>query len=333
MDRTEWLAARKNSLGGSDAAPAVGLSPYVTQYALWAEKTSEEIFEFETEDMRRGTLLEPVVCQMYCDATGTAVVKPEKLFKSRKYPFAHANLDGMCVGGSRGDMRKIQEFKTSRNRRGWGEPGSDDIPMVYLCQVTHCMAVVGAEVCDVGVLFGTDFEFAIYTVEFNRDFAGLLMAKEEEFWNGYVVPRVPPPVQSNADAIKRWPKSNGKYAEGNSLHLHVAATLLGIKQAQAELAEMQSQYQFVLKELIGENDGLTVEQSLLATWKNDPPGDTFDLESFKKKHPKVYGKFLKPRKPVRRFLLKEKAPCLQTMDIPKIQISSPQSQLTSQPAS
>ena len=39
--REEWLALRRGYIGGSDAAAVVGLSPYVTPYQVWAEKTGK----------------------------------------------------------------------------------------------------------------------------------------------------------------------------------------------------------------------------------------------------------------------------------------------------
>ena len=39
MSRSAWLAQRRKSIGGSDAAGIVGLSPYATPYTVWADKT------------------------------------------------------------------------------------------------------------------------------------------------------------------------------------------------------------------------------------------------------------------------------------------------------
>ena len=37
-DRAEWLEARKDGLGASDAAALLGLSPWKTNVQLWEEK-------------------------------------------------------------------------------------------------------------------------------------------------------------------------------------------------------------------------------------------------------------------------------------------------------
>ena len=40
-DKAEWLSLRGNYIGGSDAGAVVGLNPYKSAYALWAEKTGQ----------------------------------------------------------------------------------------------------------------------------------------------------------------------------------------------------------------------------------------------------------------------------------------------------
>ena len=42
MDRQEWLNVRKQGIGSSDAAAAVGLNPYQSQLELWMVKTGRE---------------------------------------------------------------------------------------------------------------------------------------------------------------------------------------------------------------------------------------------------------------------------------------------------
>ena len=42
LPREEWLAVRKQGIGSSDAAAAVGLNPYKSQLELWLEKTGRD---------------------------------------------------------------------------------------------------------------------------------------------------------------------------------------------------------------------------------------------------------------------------------------------------
>ncbi len=47
LPREEWLATRKQGIGGSDAAAAVGLNPYKSQLELWLEKTGRDAYSGE----------------------------------------------------------------------------------------------------------------------------------------------------------------------------------------------------------------------------------------------------------------------------------------------
>lgn len=38
ISHEEWLSFRKTGIGGSDAPTVVGVNPYNSRYALWADK-------------------------------------------------------------------------------------------------------------------------------------------------------------------------------------------------------------------------------------------------------------------------------------------------------
>jgi predicted phage-related endonuclease len=52
-ERERWLAERRKGIGSSDAAAILGVHPYKSAYAVWAEKTglivedSEQIMFFQ----------------------------------------------------------------------------------------------------------------------------------------------------------------------------------------------------------------------------------------------------------------------------------------------
>ena len=40
-NRAEWLAGRTNGIGASEAAATIGISPFMSTYELWEEKTGK----------------------------------------------------------------------------------------------------------------------------------------------------------------------------------------------------------------------------------------------------------------------------------------------------
>ena len=307
--RNLWLAERRNGIGGSDAAACAGLSRWMTPLEVYYNKTSDTDRE-ETPDMRRGTLLEPVVRQMYADATGRAVTTPNKLIVSNEYPFMLANLDGIAAD----HRERVLECKTARNRSEWGEPGSAEIPVEYLCQVQHYLRVTEFDVADVAVLFGNDFEFAIYEVPADREFQDLLIAAEAELW-GRVQRRIPPEPINTEDVRRRWPLAKFQAASiATADDNDVAEVLATIKAHSKAFEELQDRCEAHLKAAIGDNDALTVGNRTIATWKNHAGSTRFDLTRFKAEQPDLYDQYLTTGKASRTFLLKTKKakPCLTT---------------------
>ena len=63
----EWLAIRRRYIGGSDAGAVMGMNPYSSPFAVWAEKTGAvEPFEGNLKT-KIGTAFEEFVAQLFDD--------------------------------------------------------------------------------------------------------------------------------------------------------------------------------------------------------------------------------------------------------------------------
>lgn len=79
-----------------------------------------------------GRRREPQLIQEYADRTGNTVVQPGSLIHP-DYSYVRVNLDGLVLND------RIIECKTSRYGYGWGEDGTDDVPVSYYFQCPHGM--------------------------------------------------------------------------------------------------------------------------------------------------------------------------------------------------
>jgi len=144
-DRAQWLEERRKGIGGSDVAAIMGISPWKTAFQVYQEKR-KEVNDWEgNEATDWGTRLEPAIRQWYSDQTGRPVRLPDKIMYSSEYPFMLATLDGFT------DDRRVIQIKTSRYSKGWGEPGTNQIPHDDMVQVQPEMVVTGFEDADVTV--------------------------------------------------------------------------------------------------------------------------------------------------------------------------------------
>lgn len=147
-DRAAWMAARKNSIGGSDAACIIGLNPWKSNRRLWEEKkgiTPAEDISGKAI-VKYGTLAEAPLRELFIlDFPEYRVEYAENnMWLNSEYPFAHYSADGILY--DQDGRLGILEIKTVHmmgaiQREKW----RDRIPDNYYCQLLWGMAVTGAE--------------------------------------------------------------------------------------------------------------------------------------------------------------------------------------------
>lgn len=192
--------ARRKGIGGSDIGAILGLSRWATPLDIWRSKVLQSDIgsdEDQTDWQEWGHRLEVVMRQKVADVTGLPVRDAEALVGSE--PWMLGNIDGR-VGDS------ILELKTSRTSGAWGEPGTDEIPDVYIAQVNWYMMIANVTTCVVAVLIaGSDFR--IYHVKASPALQAFMVDQARKFWEGHVIPEIPPPSSTLGDVNFRWPNS------------------------------------------------------------------------------------------------------------------------------
>ena len=170
----EWLALRHKYIGGSDAAAVVGLNPWCSPYALWAEKTGR-LPGFEGNLATEvGTFLEEFVAQKFAEVTGKKVRRCNQSWFNDQYPWAIANIDREIVGEDAGlEIKTTSELNLKKFKVG-------EFPANYYCQCMHYMAVTGKKRWYLAVLVGNR-EFLWFTIERDEEEIAALMAEEKAF--------------------------------------------------------------------------------------------------------------------------------------------------------
>jgi len=303
MDKTRhWLGARKTGIGGSDAAALLGVSKWKTPLDVYLSKITDDVQE-ETPAMHWGHCLEPIVRDEYITQTGASVlVEPTTIYRHPEYPWMIGSLDGMATLPNQ--ERRILEVKTSRSDDGWGNPGTDEIPVAYIAQVQHYMAITGAPCADVAVLIGGS-DFRLYHVPADADIQHLLIETEQHFWHEHVVPHNPPPPTTAKDLTVLFPRSFDVEKEAtDEIHL-VVKRLVALKAQRDALDKDIEEAEYAVKTYMGDAAGLTYQGKTLATWKSSKDRQKFDAKAFALADPITYQRFCHSVSGVRRFLIKE----------------------------
>lgn len=199
----EQLALRKTGISGSDIASVCGLSEYRSALDVWRDKTSDAEPEETTTAMKRGIYLEDGIRRWYADEVGATKVEVPETITLAGQPRIMATPDGiaffgpplkdvLCTGVlSSSDVRGLEIKAPGRYaERGWGEPGTDQVPQAYLCQGVFEMAVLDVERLDFAALLGG--ELRIYPVLRNRKVESYLIERALAFWRDHVETRKPP---------------------------------------------------------------------------------------------------------------------------------------------
>jgi putative phage-type endonuclease len=299
MERLQWLEERRRGIGGSDVAAILGLSPWKSPYRVYQEKRKEVEDWNGNEATDWGKRMEPAIRQWYSDKTGLEVRLPDGIIFNEKYPFMLASIDGFTEG-----PRGV-EIKTARSGKGWGEPGTNEIPDYYTLQVQHYMAVTGLPVFDVPVSIAGGPP-CLYEVPADKELIEILIEAEAKFWQRVVDGNPPEPV-NYADAVQRFGKSTSTGSVmANDLIVSLIERLRTTREKMDELKATEETIKSGIISYLGDNGDCLITPSgeTLCTYKLAKGRKTFDAKTFEKDHPDLYSQYLKNGEPSRRFLLK-----------------------------
>jgi len=198
--------------GASEAAAACNCSPYSTAIQLYMEKRGE-LASFADDPkvakrLRQGHLFEKVILDIYEEETGTTLTRGLPTFYHPSLSFMAATPD--AIEGTVDDCGAGVEAKSSSERMidrdggdedKFGEDGTDQVPMQYLLQAQHQMAVLGLTVVKLPVLF-TNRSVRIYTVQRDEQVIGPMVEAQRELAERIVNGEPPEPNWSHQSTRK-----------------------------------------------------------------------------------------------------------------------------------
>lgn len=191
-NQSQWLRARMQGIGASEAAEALGLLP--SPLAVYNRKLGLEPPGPPTIPQRVGLALESLLKTLYEEETGRPINDTQLLVRSDDHPFMLATLDGVDCEGD------IVEFKTItiRRHRELGDTELEQVPDEWTCQVHQQMIVAGRDRATIAVLAGNE-SFHLYPVRRNPELCRMLIEAEAELWDR-IQRRDPPPAMAEDSA-------------------------------------------------------------------------------------------------------------------------------------
>ena len=309
LSRDEWLTVRRQGIGSSDAAAAVGLNPYKSQLQLWMEKTGRDgaLPVVDPNDdqspMYWGTLLEPIVAAHYTRRSGHRVRRVNAVLQHPEHSWMLANIDREVVGAS--DVQ-ILECKTAgiHGARLW----RDGVPEYVQLQVMHQLAVTGKQAADVAVLLGGQ-ELQVFRIERDDTLIAQLVVLEQQFW-GYVERDQQPPADGSASAELAlrclYPRDSGTTLDFSSdLEMSgVFSDLLAVREVITTQTALESQLKQRIQQRMGEATRAVFEIGEVS-WKRSKDGTSLDTTQLLKEHPEMAQIYAVTKPGSRRFLVQQ----------------------------
>lgn len=191
-----WLKARKNGIGGSDAACIVGYNPYKSNVDLWLEKTNRKDAQdiSNKECVQFGKKAEEPIRELFeLEHPNYIIIHNEfAIYSNKEFPYLLASLDGELIDTD--CTHGILEIKTANICNSvMFQKWNNRVPDNYYIQILHYFLVTGfkfailkARICmsDSNIMI-KHYYFNANDFEIKRDIEWLKTA-EIKFWNDNV---------------------------------------------------------------------------------------------------------------------------------------------------
>ena len=262
--REDWLAARRNGIGGSDAAAIMGASQWASPLSVYVDKIGLAPEKETSEAMRQGTDFESYVADRFTEETGIRLRRMNRMLQHPKYPWMLADIDRDVVGEEAGFEAKTTSVYNKCDFEG------GEVPLTYQWQCQHYMAVTGMPVWYLAVLV-LGKAFHIFRIDRDEALISSLVAAEKDFWQQHVEKRIPPfPIgaDSDDDAIAAIYPDGRDGASMDLFELENELDMLDLLKADKRLLEQRiSENEEKIKLALGEcESGASVRWKVF--WKN-----------------------------------------------------------------
>jgi putative phage-type endonuclease len=287
-DTDDWLEERRNSIGASEIAAVMGLSPWATPLDVYRSKLGVDR-DFDPLLSFVGHESEPIMHKWVEQFSGTDVtLEPGFMARSAEFPYIHATFDRV----SRAPFLTWQ-FKTAHHYTGhhWDE----GIPTDIRVQVQGEMLVAGTPRAAVVVWIG------------GREFRLFWEPRDERFIQEQMLPALdeawarvrahnPPEPTTLAEVYDVWP-SEDKSLEASDTALEAVerrAVLLSDIKAQEEEADA---LKLVIAQYMQDADTLTHQGRRILTWKTQKGRQSLDRQQLELDHPDLVAAYTRQGAP------------------------------------
>ena len=281
MDTKQWHEWRRKGIGGSDIGVLLGYSQYCTPLELYRLKVGE-IQPSETSDYAQaGKDMELPGLEWFEKRYSVKLKKnvPVSGLDRSTDEWLRGTFDGMFK-----DMSGVVDCKFSKSD-GWGEPGTDNVPMGIYLQMQWYLMLINAECAFVIKRDMLTFSYCDpYVILHNRKIQDTIQKIAYHFWHNHVLKKIPP-----KNAIYGTTEINKKIISLRKINEQLKPLKKNKEELETEIKEFMRQHEF----LISPDDKKKTKNGHYEK-------ENFDKKQFKLDYPDLYSQYVTETKQ-RRF--------------------------------
>jgi len=280
------MKAVNATIGGSQAAAAIGVSRWKSQMELWLEKTGRKPKGEIPENLSKfGNIMEEVIAKEFSQETGLRVRKVSKMYQHPRYEFMIGFIDREVVGEN--------AFLECKNTSEWAsnEWKDDNVPLEYWIQCQHYMVIGDFDYCYIATVIGGN-RFFYKRIERDNEFIAKLIELEKKFYE-MVINDTPPDARDFKDAqlfVEHYYQPTDTVVEIEGLE-PLVKDIIEMKAQVKELQEEIKKKEVQIKEMM-EEASVAIIGDYEVVWKPQV-SKRLDTRRLKKENPEIYQKYVK----------------------------------------
>lgn len=292
----DWLLARWKDeqgrcvFGASDIPALMGVSPYKSRAALFADKTNEPVEQPSNAVFDRGNDLEPALIARASKQLGKNIITPEVIYRDGRLSIS---LDG--VDNEQSPSVVVEAKTTTR----YSIYESSDLPAEWLWQGWAQQAVLEVPVWFVVL----DRDLRISCVELpDNPLAIDTLLTETDVFGDWVDNNTPPLDEINnfsADDIARIWRVEPTAVELDATVLDWVAQLEEARLLSKQASELETKAKDAIAQMLLGNEIGLVDGQQIVSWKQQAGKESFDAARLKQEHPEIVQEYTKQGNPYR----------------------------------
>jgi putative phage-type endonuclease len=262
---------------GSRVPAIFGVHPFMTAWDVWNHyKGGGEIEDTPDSHMILGTCLEPGIIDAAGRILGCEIIPNRATLRHPTLPLVGGTPDGWV----KGDDTVVEVKVVGSDRwKDWGHE-ADEAPLFVQLQCIWYMLLLGFSKCLVAALVGGWLRF--YTFTRDEEVEKVMVARVGEWWERYIIGDEMPAMGASREAAQ-WlqrmhPMHFPPIREATPEEAQLLNAYLVVRIAEKKLATERDTYENLIKQAIGDDEGLRWGERGRFTWRKPKDSSVIDYK-------------------------------------------------------